>query len=102
MENTDKREIKDNVFKVLNDAGEEVECRVLFTFDSDETGKSYIIYTDDKVGEDGRTLAYASIFDPTGNNDELTPITDEKEWDLVFSVYESLEKKEKDKETDEE
>ena len=29
-------------FKVINDEGKEVECEVLFTFESDETKKNYI------------------------------------------------------------
>ena len=33
-------------FKVINDEGKEIECEVLFTFESDETGKNYIVYTD--------------------------------------------------------
>lgn len=93
---------KDNYFKIVNDKNEEVECKVLFTFDSDETGKSYIIYTDETEGEDGRPLAYASIFDPTGESDELKPVQSEKEWDLIFSVYESLQSKEEEKREDEE
>lgn len=91
-----------NVFKIVNDKNEEIECRVLFTFDSEETGKSYIIYTDDTIGEDGRPLAYASIFDPTGESDELSPVESEKEWDLIFSVYESLQEKEEEKKSEEE
>lgn len=85
---------KSNVFKILNDNNEEVECKVLSTFDGDETGKSYIIYTDGSIGEDGRELAYASIYDKTGESEELTPINSEKEWDLIFSFYESLQSKE--------
>ena len=33
-------------FKVTNDEGQEVECEALFTFESDETNKHYIAYTD--------------------------------------------------------
>ncbi len=96
------KEKKENTFNYTNDKGEEVECRVLFTFDSEETGKSYIIYTDDTKGEDGRSLAYASSYDPTGASDELFPIENEKEWDLIYTVYESLQKKEKEQDKDEE
>ena len=35
-----------NTFKVINDEGQEIVCDILFTFDSDETKKSYIVYTD--------------------------------------------------------
>lgn len=90
-------EKKQNVFKLVDDNGKEIECRVLFTFDSEETGKSYIVYTDDAIGEDGKPLAYASSYDKTGQSDELTPIESEKEWDLIFTVYESLQKKEEKK-----
>ena len=31
-----------NTFTVINDEGKEIVCDVLFTFDSDETKKSYI------------------------------------------------------------
>ena len=33
-------------FKVFDDNGKEIECEVLFTFESDETHKNYIVYTD--------------------------------------------------------
>ena len=33
-------------FKVLNDKGVEVECEPLFTFESEETKKQYVVYTD--------------------------------------------------------
>ena len=32
----------------------EVECEILFTFDCEETGKSYVGYTDNEFG--GQTL----------------------------------------------
>ena len=32
-------------FKIFNDEGQEVECEVLFTFESDETKKNYMVYT---------------------------------------------------------
>lgn len=33
-------------FMVTDDEGKEIECEILFTFKSDETGKDYIVYTD--------------------------------------------------------
>lgn len=41
-----------------------VECETLFTFESTETGRSYIVYTDNTTDEDGNTTVYASIYDP--------------------------------------
>ena len=48
-------------FKVMNDEGKEVECEVLFTFESEETKKNYIVYTDNTTDEEGNTKVYASI-----------------------------------------
>ena len=31
-------------FKIIGDDGKEIECEVLFTFESDETKKNYIVY----------------------------------------------------------
>ena len=43
-------------FKVINDEGKEIECEVLFTFESDETKKNYIVYTDNTLDEEGNTI----------------------------------------------
>ena len=37
---------KKNKFTVIDKNGSEVECEVLFTFESEETGKNYLVYTD--------------------------------------------------------
>ena len=66
------KEEKKGVFTIVNDKGEEVECEILFTFDSDETKKSYIVYTDNTLDEEGSTKVYASVYDPTGQNPALT------------------------------
>ena len=46
-------------FTVTDDAGKEVECEVLFTFESDETKKNYMVYTDNTTDEQGNTKVYA-------------------------------------------
>ena len=51
-------------FKVIDDEGKEIECETLFTFESDETGKNYIVYTDNTTDEEGNTKVYASIYNP--------------------------------------
>ena len=37
--------MENNTFKVINEEGREIVCDILFTFDSEETNKSYIVYT---------------------------------------------------------
>ena len=38
--------MKKNTFSMLDENGREVVYDVLFTFESEETGKNYIVYTD--------------------------------------------------------
>ena len=79
------------IFTIVNDEGKEVECEVLFTFDSDETKKSYIVYTDNTTDESGSTRVYASVFDPTGVNNTLQPIETEKEWLVIENILASVQ-----------
>ncbi len=86
-------EERKGVFTIVNDKGEEVECEILFTFDSDETKKSYIVYTDNTLDENGSTKVYASVYDPTGQNPALTPIETEKEWLVIENILSSVQEK---------
>ena len=70
-------------FTVLDENGREVKCEALFTFESDETGKSYIVYTDNSVDEDGNTQVFASIYNPDSNEQQLMPIETENEWKSI-------------------
>ena len=48
-------------FTLIDDSGVEREYEMLFTFDSDETKKSYMVYTDHDKDADGKEKVYASI-----------------------------------------
>lgn len=80
-----------NSFTIINDEGKEVVCDVLFTFDSEETGKSYIAYTDNTKDESGNVQVYASIYDPEEENPELKPIESDKEWKVIETILETLQ-----------
>ena len=81
-----------NTFTVINDEGREITCDVLFTFDSDETKKSYIVYTDNTKDKDGNIQVYASIFNPDSDDTtELLPIESDKEWKVIETILESLQ-----------
>ncbi len=80
-------------FKVFNDEGKEIECEVLFTFDSDETKKSYMVYTDNTTDDEGNTKVYASIYDPKEENPKLLPIETDKEWKIIETILEEIQKK---------
>ena len=75
---------------IKNDKGEELTCDVLFTFDSDETGKSYIAYTDNTKDSKGNTKVYASTYDKNGDDMQLNPLTSEKEWKIIDNILSSV------------
>ena len=88
-----KENNKSNSFTIVNENNEEIECEVLFTTDSDETKKSYIVYTDNSMDEFGNIKTYASIYDPSGNDLKLAPIETEKEWNMIEKILESAQVK---------
>ena len=78
-------------FKILGEDGKEIECEVLFTFESDETKKNYIVYTDNTLDEQGNTKVYASFYNPNEENTNLIPIETEKEWKIIETILEELQ-----------
>lgn len=69
---------------VIDDNGQEIEMDVLFTFDSDETNKQYVLYFNPE-NEDGEVFASSYT-----NEGELLPIDDDKEWDMINEVFETF------------
>ena len=88
-------------FNITNDEGQEVECEVLFTFESDETGKNYMVYTDNTVDEEGNTKVYASIYNPDEEDQTLQPIETDKEWTIIETILNELQEETKKEGTDE-
>ena len=78
-------------FKVKNEKGEQVECEVLFTFESDETGKKYMVYTDNTKDDAGNTKVYASTYTENGEEKTLAPIETDKEWKIIEKILEELQ-----------
>lgn len=87
-----KNDNKKNYFTYIDNDGKKTECRILYTFDSEETKKSYIVYTDDSKDEDGRYRTYASTFDPNKELSDLGPIETEREWKLIEGILNNLTK----------
>ncbi len=81
-----------NIFIMKNEKGEEVECEVMMTIDSEEFKLSYLIYTDHTMTDDGNINTYASHYDPTGKSLDLNPVTTDAEWNMIESVLASAQK----------
>lgn len=78
-------------FKIKNEDGQEVEYEVLFTFDSEETQKSYMAYTDNTKDEKGNIKVFASAYKPGAETTELLPIETEKEWKIIETILDELQ-----------
>lgn len=89
--------MENNTFKVINNEGKEITCDILFTFDSDETKKSYIVYTDNSKDESGNIQVYASIYDPKMENPKLDPIETDQEWKIIETILNTLQEEIKKK-----
>lgn len=88
-------EIKKSSFIVKGNDGKDVECDVLFTFDSEETKKSYIVYTDNSTDDAGNIRVFASIYNPKVKNPVLEPITEDREWKIIETILETLQDEKK-------
>lgn len=86
---------KENTFKIIDNEGNEITCEVLFTFESDETKKNYIVYTDNTKDNEGNIKVYASIYDPDKENTELMPIETDREWKVIETILESIQEESK-------
>jgi len=82
-----KMEHGEKQITVIDEQGNEILCEVLFTFESEEFGKSYVLYypVSDENEDDEDIEIHASSFSPSedGEDGELKPIETEEEWDLV-------------------
>ena len=72
-----------NYFTVTDSKGKETEYEILFTFESEDTNKKYIVYTENEKDKDGMIKTYASIYEEDGNILKLSKIEDDKEWNVV-------------------
>lgn len=84
----------ENNITVVDENGNEQLCEVLFTFDSEEFGKSYVLYYPIGAEEDDEEEIeiHASSFTPTedGQDGELMPIESDEEWDIIEEMLETF------------
>ena len=84
--------MEDKSFTLVNEEGIETKYDVLFTFDSDDTKKSYIAYTDNTYDEEGNISVYASTYDPNSEEMVLGEITTDKEWKIIETILNTIQK----------
>ncbi len=75
--------ITNNFFRCKNQPDKNIVFERLYSFKSEETGKNYMIYTDNKVNSKGNIRVFAGIYDPNDNELNMKPIETEKDWKIV-------------------
>ena len=94
--------MKKNSFTLIDEEGKEVVYDVLFTFESEETNKNYIVYTDNKKDETGNVEVYASIYYPDDPHSKLEAIKTDKEWKVIETILETLQEEVRNKKNNDE
>lgn len=81
----------ENLIKVINSNGEELEVEVLdiFTVDGYED-KEYILYTMNKEVDSNNVEVYVSTLERTDTGFNLNDITDELEWKVVQEAVDEM------------
>lgn len=92
--------MKKNTFSMLDENGNEIIYDVLFTFESDETHKNYIVYTDNTKDNKGNIQVYASTYNPDDPQSKLEAIETEKEWKVIETILETLQEEIKNRKND--
>ena len=84
-------EAKNRYFTVTDQNGNTKEYEILFTFETDETKKSYIVFTDNTLDCDGNVITYAATYDKNGENLVLGDIETDAEWNVIEHLLSSIE-----------
>jgi len=76
---------------IPDEHGDEHLFEVLFSFDVDDTGESYIAVVPSEQADDEEVEVYAFRYEENGNDDfTLYPIEDDNEWDMVEEMLNTL------------
>lgn len=82
---------------IITENGIDVEYRVLLNIE-DVEGKNYVIYTKDEENEKGEILTFVAeyIENKENGNIKLISIKDDKEWEFIRDILNSITDKEEE------
>ncbi|MCL1950230.1 MAG: DUF1292 domain-containing protein [Turicibacter sp.] len=83
--------IDENQLTVVDENGNELLMEILFTFDSDEYNKSYVVYYPagaENEDEEGNVDLHVSAYVPAADDEggELIPVETDAEWEMIEEV----------------
>lgn len=82
--------MNNEIIKTTDKNGVVRDAEVVLCFESDETGKKYVIYTFNEVDETGMTALYSSIVDENSETPKFKSIDTEEEWTMIKNVMKKI------------
>lgn len=82
--------MENTVVKILDDNGNLVEHNILFTFECEELGKSYIAYDGNPIDSVEEQVICVASYDPNVDLNKLEPVTDSEELKMVNDVINQI------------
>jgi uncharacterized protein YrzB (UPF0473 family) len=83
---------RENKLTFIDEEGNEILCEILFTFESKEFGKNYVLFYPISESDSDDIEVMAASFVPTEDGEgELQPIETEEEWNLIEDVLSQFE-----------
>ena len=86
----------DQQLTIIDEEGNEVLCQILFTFESEEFKKNYVLFypLDDSDDEENVTVMAASYVEGENGIGELQEIETDEEWEMVNEVLAAFQEDE--------
>lgn len=86
-----KNMFKNGTFAVLGPDGKQVQCDVLFTYDCEDNGRSYVVFT---TGEGAQQQLFANRYAAREDGKPaLFPLENEQEYAIIKHCFEELKAK---------
>ena len=82
--------IKDGILTIKNDKGIEKDFNILFTFESKETLKTYVIYTNYEKDENNNLIIYSGCYDKEDSKLKIEEVTTQNELDIIENLLKNL------------
>lgn len=84
-------DLSKNTITLSEGKNKKKEYDILLTFESEDSEKFYIVYTDNELDEDGFIKTYAGIYNKTSSKEELLPVESEEELSLIEKLLSKLD-----------
>ena len=86
-----KTMFENGTFAVLGPDGKQVQCDVLFTYDCEDNGRSYVVFT---TGEGAQQRLFANRYDTRDDGQPaLFALENEQEYAIIKHCFEELKAK---------